>query len=121
MSAGLIDLYFLTNFCKIESLNINKFIVNGISIGKNNTVWLATESYGVLKFDATNWTQLNKKNTGALYDKITAIKMASDGKLYVASATSDFNEFAVNLPTQDPIELLNREIIAKIKEHFENE
>ena len=104
-----------TNIPKIESLNINKFIVNGISIGKNNTVWLATESYGVLKFDGTNWTQFSKKNTGALYDKITAIKMAADGKLYVASATSDFNEFAVNLPTQDPIELLNREIIAKIK------
>jgi hypothetical protein len=68
-----------------------------------------------LRYDGTNWSQYSKNTTGGMYDKVTAIKMASDGKLYVASETSTFNEFDVNLPNQSQEEMMRQEIARKIK------
>ncbi len=104
-----------TNIPKVESLNLNKFRVNQICVDKNSIAWIATEAYGVLRFDGTNWTQLNSKTTGALWDRITAVKMASDGKLYISSSQSMSNTFDPELPTQDADELLRRDITRRIK------
>ncbi len=104
-----------TNIPEIESLKIKKFRVNQICVDKNNVAWIATENYGVLRYDGTNWSQYSKNTTGGMYDKVTAIKMASDGKLYVASETSTFNEFDVNLPNQSQEEMMRQEIARKIK------
>jgi ligand-binding sensor domain-containing protein len=105
-----------TNIPKVESLNLNKFRVNQICIDKNNVAWMATEAYGVLRYDGTNWAQYSLKTTGALYDKISAIKMASNGKLYVYSEPSMGNTFDVDMPTQDADELLRRDITRRIKQ-----
>lgn len=104
-----------TNITKIEALKINKFRVNAISIDKNNVAWIGTESDGILKFDGTNWTQYDKKSSGALYDRIGAIKMASDGKLYVSSESTSFAEFDPSLPSQDAMELARQDIAKRIK------
>jgi ligand-binding sensor domain-containing protein len=115
---GLI-IYDGTNFNlmpKIESLDINKFIVNKISIDKSNEVWVATKSYGALHFDGTNWVQYDKKNSqGALLDEITAIKAGSDNKVYIASKALEFGVSSYELPTQDPFEIIKRQIVQKIK------
>ncbi|MFM2225350.1 MAG: hypothetical protein RJA07_1552 [Bacteroidota bacterium] len=79
-----------THYEKIESLNIKNFAVNAICFDKYGNAWIGTETNGLLKFDGTNFTQTSKDNSKILYDKITALCISNDNKLYIASSYSEF-------------------------------
>ncbi len=104
-----------TNYQAIESLDLKKFFVTCLSIDNKGVAYAGTENDGILKFDGTTWTQYDKKGTGAMFDKITAIKIGSDGKLYAISEISQMNATEINLPHQSPEEMLRQEISKKVK------
>ncbi len=104
-----------TNIAEIESLKLSKFRVNSIFIDKNDVAWLGTEAYGVLRFDGTIWSQYSKETTGGMYNRIVGLRMSTDGKLYVASETTSFQEFSPAIPTQNQEENLWHEVMGKVK------
>jgi ligand-binding sensor domain-containing protein len=104
-----------TNYQAIESLDLKKYFVTCISVDKNGVAWIGTENDGILKFDGKTWNQYDKKGTNALFDKITAIKAGSDGKVYAISEISQMNASEINLPHQSPEEMMRQEISKKVK------
>ncbi|MES2702008.1 MAG: two-component regulator propeller domain-containing protein [Bacteroidota bacterium] len=111
-----IAIYDGTTFTAIpnaDALNIKKFRVNDIFVDKNNIAWVATDSYGLLRYDGTTWTQYGYKN--GLQEKITAVTMGADGKLYVASEYQSFGGSDINLPNQSAEEMQRQEIARKVK------
>ncbi|MFM2049339.1 MAG: hypothetical protein RI955_1887 [Bacteroidota bacterium] len=75
---------------KLEALGIRNFTVTDIAFDKNGTTFIATDIYGVLKFDGTNWSQISKENSKNIYDKVTSICITAENKLYIASSFNDF-------------------------------
>ncbi len=104
-----------TNINKVESLKLKNFRVTSILTAPDNVIWMGTSTSGLLRYDGSNWMEITKTNSGPVYDEITAIHLAKDGKLYIASQISDFASKDYNLPSQDPIELQQRAIMEKIK------
>lgn len=105
-----------THISKIESPKVSKFTVNSISFDKNGVAYIATENDGLLRYDGTSWMQLDRKNTATIFDKVTAVKAASNGKIYVATETSMFNDTDFTLPSQSPSAQIEQGIKKKIKE-----
>ncbi|HTN44936.1 MAG TPA: two-component regulator propeller domain-containing protein [Flavipsychrobacter sp.] len=91
-----------THISKVETPKLSKFQVNAISFDAKGNTWLATDNDGLLKFDGTGWTQFSKKNTGSIFDKITGVKAASDGRIYAYSEYYTFNDTDFIMPSQSP-------------------
>ena len=104
-----------THIAKIESPKVSKPTVNAISVDKNGVAWIATDNDGLLRYDGKSWTQYDKKNTRNMYDKVTAVKAASDGKVYFASEYYQFNDTEFSLPNQSPSDVIEKEMRRKIK------
>lgn len=104
-----------THISKIESPKISKPTVNAISFDKNGVAWIATEQDGLLRYDGKTWAQYDKKGTRAMYDKVTAVKAASDGKIYFASQYDAFNDTEFGMPNPSPSDLVEKEMRRKIK------
>jgi ligand-binding sensor domain-containing protein len=109
------------HFEKIENLKIKNFQVNDISFDTKGNMWLATYSDGLLKFDGTNWTQINKENSRLIYDNVTAVKAASDNKVYISSSWNDFGDkgFYFETSEEDKIfKLVNSKILDNEPKHL---
>lgn len=90
-----------TNITEIPSLKIKRFRATALCVDKNNVAWIGTADDGVLRYDGTNWTQYGISTTGGMHDKVTAIAMMDDGKLFVASEVSTFSESTIGgMPMQ---------------------
>lgn len=104
-----------TNIAEVESPKLSKFRVNCTYIDKNDVAWLGTEAHGLLRFDGTTWTQYSKETTGGMYNRILAVRMSADNKLYVTSETNSMQEFAPAIPTQSQEENIWHEVMGRIK------
>ncbi|RZA02169.1 MAG: hypothetical protein EOP47_07975 [Sphingobacteriaceae bacterium] len=104
-----------SHISKIESPKVSKPMVNDISFDSKGNTYIATEGDGLLRYDGSSWTQFDRKNTGTLFDKVTAVKAASNGKVYIATETSQFNDTDFTLPSQSPQAVIETNVKAKIK------
>lgn len=106
---------------KLEALGIKNFSVTDIAFDKNGVAYIATDVYGVLKFDGTTWSQISKDNSKNIYDKVTAICISDDNKLYIASSFNDFIDkpFYMEMNNEDKIfSGINKRIIEGEPKHL---
>jgi ligand-binding sensor domain-containing protein len=106
-----------THISKIESPKVSKFQVNNFSFDQKGNIWIATEQDGLLKYDGKSaWTQFDKKNTGTIFNKVPAVKAASDGKVYMVSEYYQFNDTDFIMPSQSQEYNIQVEVNKRIKD-----
>lgn len=103
-----------SHISKIESPKINRPTVNGISFDSSGMAWIATNEDGLLSYNGTTWTQYNRKNGYPVFDKVTAVKAAADGNIYIASEYFQFGSDVV-FPTSSPNDQIEKDLVKKIK------
>lgn len=103
-----------THISKMESVKVNKPTVNAITFDKMGAAWIATNEHGLLRYDGTNWTLYDRSNGGTIFDKVTAVKAASDGRIYVATEYYEFGS-ELNMPTSTASVALEQDLQKKVK------
>ena len=104
-----------THISKIESPKISKPTINDISFDKNGKAWIATNEDALLTYDGKTWAQYNTKNGGTIPDRVMAVKVASDGRVYVAAQINEWASSDFMLPSSSPSDMMQNDLIKKVK------